>query len=110
MRTGRTPFGRILGQDPHPLKAGRCRRVKGSPSGPAEGRRAKRGPLDAWVDGLLAVAVRIAAPARLARVKRVLAIAAGFLIVVIGASNLIVWLGGRSPVTTDTSKVPHAQA
>ena len=42
--------------------------------------------------------------------KRVLAIAAGFLIVVVGASNLIVWLGGRSPVTTDTSKVPHAQA
>jgi SanA protein len=24
--------------------------------------------------------------------------------------NLIVWLGGHSPVTTDTAKVPHAQA
>jgi SanA protein len=42
--------------------------------------------------------------------KRVLAIAAGFLVVVVCASNAIVWLGGRSPVTTDTGKLPHAQA
>src|SRR3954470_2136930 len=27
-----------------------------------------------------------------------------------GVPNLIVWLGGRSPVTTDAAKVPHAQA
>jgi SanA protein len=42
--------------------------------------------------------------------KRVLAIAAGFLVVVVGASNVVVWLGGRNPVTTDAGRVPHAQA
>src|SRR5206468_429484 len=41
--------------------------------------------------------------------KRVLAIGAGFLVTLIVAANLIVWLGGRSPVTEDTSQVPHAQ-
>jgi SanA protein len=28
----------------------------------------------------------------------------------VAVPNLIVWLGGRSPVTTDVTKVPHAQA
>jgi SanA protein len=42
--------------------------------------------------------------------RRVVAIAAGFLVVVIGGANLLVWLGGRSPVTTDPHKVPKAQA
>jgi SanA protein len=28
----------------------------------------------------------------------------------VAVPNLIVWLGGRTPVTTDTAKVPHAQA
>jgi SanA protein len=42
--------------------------------------------------------------------KRALAIAAGFVVTVLGVCNLVVWLGGRSPVTTDTSNVPHAQA
>src|SRR3954454_16507818 len=28
----------------------------------------------------------------------------------VGVPNLIVWLGGPTPVTTDTAKVPHAQA
>jgi SanA protein len=44
------------------------------------------------------------------RMKRlvVLGLACGLLAV--GLPNLIVWLGGRSPVTTDTAKVPHAQA
>jgi SanA protein len=37
-----------------------------------------------------------------------LGIACGLLVV--GVPNLIVWLGGRTPVTTDTAKVPHAQA
>ena len=27
----------------------------------------------------------------------------------VGVPNLIVWLGGRTPVTTDVAKVPHAQ-
>ena len=30
-------------------------------------------------------------------------------LLVVGLPNLIVWLGGRTPVTTDTAKVPHAQ-
>ena len=42
--------------------------------------------------------------------KRVLAVAAGFLVVVIGGANLVVWLGGRSPVTQDPARVPKAQA
>jgi SanA protein len=39
-------------------------------------------------------------------------VAAGFVcgLLAFGVPNLIVWLGGRSPVTTDTAKVPHAQA
>src|SRR4051794_16645475 len=46
MRTGRTPFGRILGQDPHPLKAGRYPRVKsrhGATSGADDDRDLTRG-------------------------------------------------------------------
>ncbi len=42
-------------------------------------------------------------------VKRVVAIAAGFLIVALAAPNLLVFLGGRGS-TTDTREVPHAQA
>jgi len=42
-------------------------------------------------------------------VKRVVAIAAGFLIVALAVPNLIVFLGGRGS-TTDTREVPHAQA
>jgi SanA protein len=38
----------------------------------------------------------------------VLGVVCGLLAVAI--PNLIVWLGGRTPVTTDTAKVPHAQA
>ena len=41
--------------------------------------------------------------------KRVVAIAAGFLIVALAVPNLIVFLGGRGS-TTDTREVPHAQA
>ena len=42
--------------------------------------------------------------------RRVFAIAAGFVVVALGGSNLVVWLGGRSPVTQDTANVPRAQA
>src|SRR6478609_2500264 len=42
--------------------------------------------------------------------RRVFAIAAGFLVVALGGSNLVIWLGGRSPVTQDTADVPRAQA
>jgi SanA protein len=42
--------------------------------------------------------------------KRALAVAAGFLVVVIGGANLVVWLGGRSPVTQNPARVPKAQA
>jgi SanA protein len=38
----------------------------------------------------------------------VLGVVCGLLAV--GLPNLIVWLGGRSPVTTDVKRVPHAQA
>jgi SanA protein len=38
----------------------------------------------------------------------VLGVVCGLLAVAV--PNLIVWLGGRSPVTTDVAKVPHAQA
>ena len=36
-RNWRTPFGRVLGQDPDPPRAGRGARVKGSASAPAAG-------------------------------------------------------------------------
>src|ERR1700760_5098570 len=36
--------------------------------------------------------------------------AAGFMVVLIGAANVIVWLGGRGPTTRDVAKVPAAQA
>jgi len=42
--------------------------------------------------------------------RRVLAVAAGFLIVAIGLPNLVVWLGGHGPVTSEAARVPHAQA
>src|SRR4051794_22890267 len=42
--------------------------------------------------------------------RRVAIIAAGFLLTALAIPNLIVWQGGHSPVTTDTHKVPHAQA
>ena len=42
--------------------------------------------------------------------RRVFAIAAGFVVVALGGSNLVVWLGGRGPVTQDTQDVPRAQA
>src|SRR4051812_49587424 len=42
--------------------------------------------------------------------KRALVISAGLVTVALALPNLIVWLGGRAPVTTDTAKVPHAQA
>jgi SanA protein len=38
----------------------------------------------------------------------VLGVVCGLLAVAV--PNLVVWLGGRSPVTTDTARVPHAQA
>jgi SanA protein len=38
----------------------------------------------------------------------VLGVVCGLLAVAV--PNLIVWLGGRTPVTTDTAQVPHAQA
>jgi SanA protein len=42
--------------------------------------------------------------------KRVIALGVVCGLLVVGVPNLIVWLGGRTPVTTDTAKVPHAQA
>jgi SanA protein len=42
--------------------------------------------------------------------KRVLFFAAGFVVVLIGAANVIVWLGGRGPATKDVAKVPAAEA
>jgi len=42
--------------------------------------------------------------------RRTLAVAAGFLIVAVGLPNLVVWIGGRSPVTDEPARVPHAQA
>src|SRR5262245_17275252 len=42
--------------------------------------------------------------------KRALAIAAGFMVTLIVAANVIVWLGGKGPVTQKTARVPHAQA
>jgi hypothetical protein len=34
----------------------------------------------------------------------------GCAVLALGLPNLIVWLGGRSPVTSDVARVPHAQA
>ncbi|MDA0166127.1 YdcF family protein [Solirubrobacter ginsenosidimutans] len=42
--------------------------------------------------------------------KRLIALGLACGLLAVGVPNLIVWLGGRSPVTTDTAKVPHAQA
>jgi SanA protein len=42
--------------------------------------------------------------------KRVLFFAAGFVVVLIGAANVVVWLGGRGPTTRDVAKVPAAEA
>jgi SanA protein len=42
--------------------------------------------------------------------KRVLAVAAGLVIAAVAIPNLVVWLGGRAPVTADAARVPHAQA
>jgi vancomycin permeability regulator SanA len=41
--------------------------------------------------------------------KWALALAAGFVVVLIGGANLVVWLGGRSPVTQDPHDVPTLQ-
>jgi SanA protein len=42
--------------------------------------------------------------------KRVLFFAAGFVVVLAGAANVIVWLGGRGPTTREVGKVPAAEA
>src|SRR5438270_8372369 len=42
--------------------------------------------------------------------KRVIACAAGFAVVLVGAANVVVWLGGRGPATRDVAKVPAAEA
>ena len=42
--------------------------------------------------------------------KRAVAVVAGFFVVALFIPNLIVWAGGRGPVTTDTREVPRAQA
>jgi SanA protein len=42
--------------------------------------------------------------------RRALAFLVGFALAVLAIPNLIVWAAGRSPVTTDTREVPHAQA
>jgi SanA protein len=44
------------------------------------------------------------------RMKRLVALGVVCGLLVVGVPNLIVWLGGRSPVTTDVAEVPHAQA
>src|ERR1700748_3973651 len=36
--------------------------------------------------------------------------AAGFMVVLIGAANVIVWLGGRGRTTRDVAKAPPAEA
>jgi SanA protein len=43
-------------------------------------------------------------------VRRAILAGAGLVIAIVAISNLIVWRGGRSEVTADTAKVPHAQA
>jgi SanA protein len=42
--------------------------------------------------------------------RRALAITAGFLTITLAVPNLIVYLGGRGPTTSDPNQVPHAQA
>ena len=42
--------------------------------------------------------------------KRAFAFAAGFVVVLVGAANLVVWLGGRGPATRDVADVPKAEA
>jgi SanA protein len=42
--------------------------------------------------------------------KRLVALGVVCGLLAVALPNLIVWLGGRSPVTTDPAKVPHAQA
>ena len=42
--------------------------------------------------------------------KRALVVAAGFVAVLVGAANLVVWLGGRGPATHDVAEVPPAEA
>jgi SanA protein len=42
--------------------------------------------------------------------KRAVFFAAGFMVVLIGAANVIVWLGGRGPATRDVAEVPPAEA
>jgi SanA protein len=42
--------------------------------------------------------------------KRLVALGVVCGLLAVAVPNLIVWLGGRSPVTTDPAKVPHAQA
>jgi SanA protein len=42
--------------------------------------------------------------------RRAIAVAAGFCFVALFIPNLIVWAGGRGPVTDDAARVPHAQA
>jgi SanA protein len=43
-------------------------------------------------------------------VKRAVFFAAGFVVVLIGAANVIVWLGGRGPATREVAEVPPAEA
>ena len=45
-----------------------------------------------------------------ARMRRLVALGVVCGLLAVGVPNLIVWLGGRTPVTTDVAKVPHAQA
>jgi SanA protein len=42
--------------------------------------------------------------------KRLVALGVVCGLLAVAVPNLIVWLGGRSPVTSDPAKVPHAQA
>jgi SanA protein len=42
--------------------------------------------------------------------RRLIALGAVCGTLAVAVPNLIVWLGGRSPITTDVAKVPHAQA
>ena len=42
--------------------------------------------------------------------KRLVAVGVVCGLLAVAVPNLIVWLGGRTPVTTDVAKVPHAQA
>jgi SanA protein len=42
--------------------------------------------------------------------KRLVALGVVCGLLAVGVPNLIVWLGGRTPVTSDVARVPHAQA